>query len=433
MKFFDDHSLVQETFLRLSAIVPKENIYLVTNKENVFNALNQIKEIEPDFDRRQVLIEPESLNTAPAITYAIKHLAQKVGVNFETPIIFLPADHYIADQENFVSIVQNAMAKVGDKIGTIGIIPTRPETAYGYIKKGAKNGDYFEVEEFKEKPEQEDASGYLASSRYLWNSGIYFFKIKTFAEELKKHSPEIHALLRENFEVFLEQFHGLPSISFDYAVSEKSDKVVVFEGSFGWSDIGTFDGLAEIFNNKIKDNPRHIKIDSKNIFIYSTTDRLVATLGVEDLVIVENRDSILVQKRGRGEEVGKIVDYLKNKRLKELEHSLVVHRPWGKYEILIEDAAHQVKKITVYPGAKLSLQSHYHRVEHWVVVRGIAKIVHGDEEILLRENESTFIPALTKHRLENPGKINLEIIEVQTGSYLGEDDIQRFDDIYNRN
>jgi mannose-1-phosphate guanylyltransferase/mannose-6-phosphate isomerase len=432
LSFFNNHSLLQETFSRVNDIMPKENIFLVTNRENVFNVLHQIHEIEPDFDKQQILIEPASLNTAPAITYAIKHLAQKVGVNFETPVIFLPADHYIADRENFLSVVKNAMAKVGNFIGTIGITPTKAETNYGYIKKGEKSGEYYNVEAFKEKPNLETATEYLAHGGYLWNSGIYFFKIRTFADELKKHSPEMHNLLKQNFDIFLEQFINLPSISFDYAISEKSDRVVVFEGDFGWSDIGSFDGLADIFGEQMSKNPRHINIDSKNIFIYSPTDRLIATLGVEDLIIVENRDSILVHKRGRGEEVKKIVDHLSKNRLKELEHNLLVHRPWGKYEILIEDKAHQVKKIVVYPGAKLSLQSHYHRVEHWVVVKGLAKIVLGDEEILLRENESTFIPALTRHRLENPGKINLEIIEVQTGSYLGEDDIQRYEDVYNR-
>ncbi|MEK7097298.1 MAG: cupin domain-containing protein, partial [Patescibacteria group bacterium] len=235
----------------------------------------------------------------------------------------------------------------------------------------------------------------------------------------------------EESELFLEKFKSLPSISIDFAISEKSDKVVVFEGDFGWSDIGSFDGLAEILSGK-DENSRHIGIDSKNIFIHSTNNRLITTIGVEDLIVVENNDSILIQKRGRSEDVKKIVRHLKDNKFREIDHNLIVYRPWGKYEVLIDSPAHKVKKITVYPGAKLSLQAHYHRAEHWVVVRGSAKIINGENELSLRENESSYIPAMTKHRLENPGKVDLEIIEVQTGNYLEEDDIIRYDDEYKR-
>jgi mannose-1-phosphate guanylyltransferase/mannose-6-phosphate isomerase len=228
----------------------------------------------------------------------------------------------------------------------------------------------------------------------------------------------------------MEKFSQLPALSVDVGISEKSDRMVVFEEDFGWSDIGSFDSLAEIA--KENKTAKHISLNSKNIFVHSASNRLIATSGVEDLIIVENNDSILIQKKGKSEDIRKIVEHLDKYNYKEAEHNMVVYRPWGKYEVLTEEAGVKVKKIVVYPGAKLSLQCHYHRAEHWVVVRGTAKVVNGDKEIFLRENESTFIPALRRHRLENPGKANLEIIEVQTGSYTEEDDIIRFDDEYNR-
>ncbi len=430
LNLYSDKSLLQETFLRMKDIIPAENIYLVTNQENFFNVFNQLKEIEKGFSREHILVEPKSLNTAPAITLAMKYLAEKVKADLESPVIVLPSDHYIGNKSAYADLVKTAMAEVGDNIGTIGITPTKPETGYGYIKKGEKQNGFFKVLEFKEKPDLETAKKYLASGEYAWNSGMYLFKICVFIRELRAHSPEIYSIMAKDYETFLKEFEKLPSISIDYAISEKSDKVVVFEGDFGWNDIGSFDSLAEIITRDT--NPRHLSVDSRNIFVHTDSNRLVATLGVENLNIVETADSILVQKQGKAEDVKKIVDYLKENNLRELEHNLIVHRPWGKYEVLIDEPLLKVKKITVYPSAKLSLQAHNHRVEHWIVVKGAAKIVHGEKEIILQENESTFIPKLTKHRLENPGKINLEIIEVQTGNYLEEDDIIRYEDVYNR-
>jgi mannose-1-phosphate guanylyltransferase/mannose-6-phosphate isomerase len=418
--------------------MPAENIFFITNQENFFNVFNQIKDVCPNFNKENILIEPASLNTAPAITYAIKHLAEKVKINLGEPIIFLPSDHYIGDEKKYLNTIKLALKETGDNIGTIGIIPKRPDTGYGYIKKGEKIGNYFKALGFKEKPNQIIAEEYFNSGEYVWNSGMYIFNIRAFVRELRAHAPQIYGLLAENFAVFKEKFHELPSISIDYAISEKSDRVIVFEGDFIWSDIGSFDSLSELtaeIMEKKEQNilaTRHIGIDSKNIFVHSVNNRLVATIGVEDLIVIENNDSILIQKKGQSEGVKKIVEKLKKNQSKELEDNLVVYRPWGKYEVLIDTATHKVKKITVYPGAKLSLQSHYHRVEHWVVIKGVAKIVNNDKDIFLRENESTFIPTLTTHRLENPGKINLEIIEIQTGNYMEEDDIIRYDDVYGR-
>lgn len=432
LKLYSNNSLVQETFLRMKKVMPSKNIFFVTNKENYFNVYNQIRDLEKDFDKERILIEPASRNTAPAITLATKYLVEKIQIEPNTPIAFLPADHYIAKEEEFLKIFQKAITNVNGYIGTIGITPTGPETGFGYIKKGDKIGDFYKATEFKEKPNQATAQKYLDSKNYVWNSGMYLFNPKTFVSELKNHAPEIYQSLALSYENFLEKFSQLPDISIDFAISEKSDKVVVFEGEFGWSDIGSFDSLSEISQSLKQTEQKHIGINSKNVFVHSTNNRLVATLGIDDINVIENNDCILIQKKGQSEDVKKIVDYLKEHKREEIEHNIVSYRPWGSYEILIDTPIYKVKKIVVYPGSKLSLQSHYHRAEHWIVVRGLAKIVNGDKEIHLRENESTFIASLAMHRLENPGKINLELIEVQTGNYMGEDDIIRYEDIYNR-
>ncbi len=432
LKLYSDNSLLQETYLRMRKIMPKENIFLITNKENYFNVFNQIRDINKNISKEQIITEPVSRNTAPAFAYAAKYLSEVARIDRQAPIIFLPSDHYIGNKEAYLELVKNAMPQVNGYIGTIGILPDKPnETGYGYIKKGEQQGGYFKVREFKEKPDSETARSYTASGQYLWNSGMYFFNLETFEAELNRHAPEIATAYQEGFEALTERFSNLPSVPFDIAVSEKSDKVIMFEGSFDWNDIGSFDSMAEIkSSNGIK--PRHISVDSRNVYVHSTNNRLIATLGVEDIIVVENNDTILVQRKGRSEEVKNVVKYLEQEQIKEIEHNMIVHRPWGKYEVLIDEQNHKVKKITVYPDAKLSLQAHYHRAEHWVVIKGTAKIVNGDNTIHLRENESTFIPPFTIHRLENPGKIELELIEVQTGNYLEEDDIIRYDDDYNR-
>ncbi len=416
--------------MRARKITKIENIILVANKENYFNVVNQVKEIEKKFNKEQVLTEPASLNTLPAITYALKYLTERRQINLNDPIVVLPADHYIGDEEAYLNLLKTAIENIGDNIGTIGITPTKPETGYGYIKKGKKQDKYFKADEFIEKPDVETAIIYVHTGQYVWNSGIYIFIPRTLINELERYAPELHSLFSKCPEEFIKKFPELPGMSIDTGISEKSDKIIVIEGDFGWSDIGSFDSLAEVMgkNNKAK----HVSLDSKNIFVHSANKRLIATSGVEDLIIVENNDSILIQKKGKSNDVKKIVEHLEKYNCDEAEHSIIVHRPWGKYEILIEEPGVKTKKITVYPGAKLSLQYHYHRAEHWVVVRGMAKIVNGEKEMFLKENESAFIPAMNKHRLENPGKTNLEIIEVQTGRYTGEDDIVRIDDEYNR-
>lgn len=429
-----DKSLIQETFLRMQKIMPAENIYFVTNAANYFNVFDQIGEIYPALKKEQIITEPTSLNTAPAIALALKYLTEKIGVKNSAPVIILPSDHHIQKIDKFIQLVSEAMKNVADNIGTIGITPTTPETGFGYIRKGEKINSYFKVSQFKEKPNKETAEQYIASGEYVWNSGMYIFNEKTFSEELQKYAPEIYASYEKSYAEFENSFKDIPSISIDFAISEKSDKVIVFEGNFIWSDIGSFDALADIAPADSADEKKenHLLLNSKNIFIHSATDKLIAASDVEDLIIIENDDCILVQKKGKSEDVKKVVDYLKEHNRKEIDHNIMGYRPWGKYKVLVDDENHKVKKLIVYPGATLSLQSHNRRSEHWVVVRGTASIINGDQEIILQENESAYIPATHKHRLANPGKTNLEIIEVQTGDYFEEDDIIRYDDIYNR-
>ncbi len=432
LKLYSDKSLLQETFLRMQKVMPAENIYFITNNDNFFNVFDQIKEVYPEFKKEQIIVEPMSLNTAPAIALALKYLTEKIGAKSDEPVIILPSDHYIGKVDTFVELVKMAMKEVADNIGTIGITPTGPETGFGYIRKGEKTGSYLKALQFKEKPDRETAEKYIATGEYVWNGGIYIFNEKAFSEELQKYAPEIYAPYALGFDVLKEKFETLPSISIDFAISEKSEKVIIFEGEFGWSDIGSFDVLCEIMQQENMDQKNHVRLDSKNVFIHSTTDRLIAASGVEDLIIVENDDCILVQKKGKSEDVKKVVEYLKENNCKEVDHNIMGYRPWGKYRVLVDDENHKVKKITVYPGASLSLQSHEHRAEHWVVVSGKAQVVNGENLLVLNENESTYIAAGKKHRLSNPGDKNLEIIEVQTGEYLGEDDIVRYDDVYGR-
>lgn len=432
LKLYSEFSLLQETFLRMQKVMPAENIFLITNKDNYFNTYNQLRDIYPEFAEQQIITEPTSLNTAPAIALGMKYLAEKIKVKKDEPVMILPADHYIGKPAIFIAVAKNAISKVGDYIGTIGITPLSPETGFGYIKKGKKEVEYSKVDAFIEKPSREVAQQYLKSGQYVWNSGMYLFNFQTFAGELEKYAPKLFKAFEKKYPIFIQEFNKLEAEPIDTAISEKSKKVIVFEGEFGWSDIGSFDALADVLVEKNALQDRHILIDSENVFVHSSTNRLITAIGVKDLVVVENNDCILIHKRGRSEDVKKVVNYLKENKYKEIEHNIQVQRPWGKYEVLIEDKNHKVKKITVYPGATLSLQSHKHRSEHWVVVRGIAKVLNGENVLVLHENESTFITANLKHQLSNMGSENLEIIEVQTGDYLEEDDIERYSDIYQR-
>lgn len=433
LKLYSDKSLLQETFLRMGKIIEQNKIFLVTNQDNYFNVFNQLKEIYPEISKDQIIVEPASLNTAPAIALAVRYLVEKAGTDQDEPLISLPSDHYIGRPDDYAEVVKKALSQVNGHIGTIGITPTAPDTGFGYIKKGDKAGDFYKVEMFKEKPDRKTAEEYLASGEYAWNGGMYLFTPRTFAAELEKYSPELFAHFAKSYDELEKSFGELKSEAIDTAISEKSDNVIVFEGDFDWSDVGSFDVLSEIAAKNDRVSTKHEFVDSQNVYAHSESGKMIATLGVDDIIVVESNDVVFVQKRGRSEDVKKVVEKLKERDAKEVNHNIVVYRPWGKYEVLIDNAAnHKVKKITVFPGAALSLQSHEHRAEHWVVVKGTAKVVNGENLLTLHENQSTYIPAKCKHQLSNPAAEPLEIIEVQSGDYLEEDDIIRYEDQYGR-
>ena len=432
LKLYSDKSLIQETFDRMSGAIPKENIYIVTDKDNFFNVLNQVKEIYPEFRKEQIIVEPMSRDTTPAIMLAVKYLQDEIKIDKSAPIIEVHSDHYIGKKDVYLNLVKNALSALGNNIGLIGITPTKPDIGLGYIEKGEMGSEYYKVSAFKEKPDVETATKFLETGKYVWNAGMYMFNAQTFGEELKACDPQMHGLFCKPYESFVENFESLPKIAIDYVIAERSKRVVVFEGDFDWSDIGSFDVLSEIAVKNDTVNSKHLAFDSKNVYTNSISDRLIVTVGLDDVNVVENNDVILVQKKGKSSEIKKVVEYLKENNYPEVDHNVEVCRPWGKYEVLIDEKNHKVKKITVLPGSKLSLQSHERRAEHWVVVKGTARVINGENILVLHENESTYIPAKAKHRLENPGTENLEIVEVQTGSYLEEDDIVRYDDVFGR-
>jgi len=416
----------------MSGAIPKENIFIVTDQDNFFNVFDQIKELYPDFKKEQIVVEPMPRDTTPAIMLAVKYLQDKIGIDKNAPIIEVHSDHYIGKKEVYLNLVKKSLEALGDNIGLIGITPTKPDTGLGYIEKGEKVNEYYKVSAFKEKPNLETAEEFLATRKYVWNAGMYMFNAKTFGEELSVCDPEMYALYSKPYDEFIANFGQLPKIAIDYVIAERSKRVIMFEGDFDWSDIGSFDVLAEIATKNDSANSKHLAFESTNIYTNSINDRLIVTVGVDDINIIENNDVILVQKKGKSSEIKKVVEYLKENNYKEVEHNVLGYRPWGKYEVLVDAANHKVKKITVYPGAALSLQSHKRRAEHWVVVKGTAKVVNGENLLTLHDNESTYIPATFKHQLSNPTQENLEIIEVQTGEYFEEDDIVRYKDAYGR-
>lgn len=432
LKFYSDKSLIQETFERMSGTIPKENIYIVTDKANFYNVFDQIEEIYPDFKKEQVIIEPMPRDTTPAIMLAVKYLQDVIKVDVNEPIIEVHSDHYIGKKKVYLDLVKKSLKELGDNIGLIGITPTKPDTGLGHIEKGEKEGDHYKVASFKEKPDLETAKKFLETGKYVWNAGMYMFNAKTFGEELQICDSEMHSFFEKPYEEFVDNFEKIPKIAIDYVIAERSKRVIMFEGDFDWSDIGSFDVLAEIASRNDEVNTKHLAFDSKNVYTNSISNRLIVTVGVDDINVVENNDVILVQKKGKSNEIKQVVDYLKEHDYKEVEHNMVGYRPWGKYEVLVDEKNHKVKKIIVTPGSTLSLQSHEKRAEHWVVVKGTAKVINGENQLVLHENESTYIPARAKHRLSNPGETNLEIVEVQTGDYLEEDDIVRYDDAYGR-
>jgi len=434
-----DKTMVQETVLRLKGIEGLQAPIAVCNEDHRFMMAEQLCRI--DVHPECIILEPIGKNTAPAVTMAA--LAAK---DPEDILLVLPADHVI---EN-VAAFQDAVIKAGELaqqgfLVTFGVVPTAAETGYGYIKRSHENiADAFKVAEFVEKPNAAVAQAYVDSGEYYWNSGMFAFKAGRYLEELEKFAPDMLAACRSAYSAakvdvdFVrldkELFAQCPSDSIDYAVMEKTDKAVVIPLDAHWNDVGSWSALWDVRAKDSRGNALSgdvLALDTENSFIHSE-NKLVAVIGVKDLVIVETDDAVMVAPKDRVQEVKEIVNALKKQQRSEANLHRKVYRPWGHYDSVDNGERHKTKRIVVKPGAKLSVQKHHHRAEHWVVVKGTALVTKGDATMLLSENESTYIPLGVVHRLENPGVIPLEMVEVQSGSYLGEDDIVRFEDKYGR-
>lgn len=433
LKLDGEQSLLAQTVKRFLPLVKASDIVVVTNQ-------NYFHHVKADLaacgaDSAHVLLEPEGRNTAPAMALAARYCLDELGCDNDEVMFVTPSDHIIRSVKNFVSSVQKAEAEAKrGKIVTFGVKPDKPETGYGYIQAGEPSGNGYAVTSFREKPDQATAEKYLAAGNYYWNSGMFGFTIGCVMNEFKVHNPEIYNLVLNPLPEVLKKFGEMPDISFDYAVAEKSGKVITIPLTAYWNDIGSWDAIYEVLEKDANDNAVQgdcLPLDCSNTLMLGHS-RLIAGIGLEDLLVVETDDVILVAKKGESQKVKELVGELKRRGRPEADVHTTVYRPWGSYTVLGEGPSYKMKKITVSPGGQLSLQLHYHRSEHWVVIAGTARVTIGDQVQMVHKNESVFIPQSTKHRLENPGKIPLEIIEVQNGDYLEEDDIVRFEDVYGR-
>jgi mannose-1-phosphate guanylyltransferase/mannose-6-phosphate isomerase len=453
MQLPDGQSLMQKTYLRAAALNGVEEILTVTNRELFFRTRDEYAQVRPagsSFAQRFIL-EPMGRNTAPAIAAAALQLQAVYGE--DAVMLVLSADHLIADSAAFAAAVEDATAlALKGHLVTFGITPTHAETGFGYIERARdvlpESRAGYAALRFVEKPDAATAQAYVESGNFVWNSGMFAFTAGKFLSEIAAHAPDVlrevqvalaNATVTEQpggmvHELPQAEFAQAPNISVDYAVMENSDDVVTVACSIGWNDIGSWLALSELSapdengNRALGDVYYH---DSKGCYIHAE-DRIVATVGVDDLIVVDTADALLITHKDRTQDVKKIVGQLKAKNHEAYKLHRTVHRPWGTYTVLEEGESFKMKRIVVKPGGILSMQMHHHRSEHWIIVSGTARVTNGEDVKLVHTNESTFIPAGNKHRLENPGKIDLVMIEVQSGSYLGEDDIVRFEDKYGR-
>ncbi len=507
MKIGDQWSFLQKTARRCLGFAAPDELIFVTNREYRFHVEGQLRELQTGLDRH-VLLEPAGRNTAPAIALAVKYAEEVLGCGDEEVLFIGPSDHLIAPEHRFAACARQAaeVARQGWLV-TFGVVPNRPETGFGYLKRGdplpppagevgkgsAKPAEtatgkgkreardsappsarsagaslsasgattttfgsattgpstgsstapvtwptgVCRVERFVEKPNLERAQQYLATGCYLFNSGMFAFTIGSIKAEFVRHQPALAEAMARPYAELLAGFEALPSISIDYAVMEKAARVAVLPlTDITWSDVGSWDAVYETLPKDGQGNVtlgEVLPVDTHDSLIMGH-DRLVATIGLRDVMVVETGDALLVAARDQSQKVKDVVQALKAQPRREtltVTHP-TVYRPWGSYTVLEEGPRYKLKRIVLHPGAKLSLQMHYHRSEHWIVVKGAGRVVVGDREQYFHENESVYVPKTTKHRLENPGKVPLEIIEVQVGEYVGEDDIERFEDIYRR-
>lgn len=436
-----NHSMLQATIQRLDGLDVAMPL-LLCNEDHRFLAAEQLRMLGKESST--IILEPMGRNTAPAVALAALALLEQAGDGL---MLVLAADHLISDTPAFHRQIEAArkLATEG-RLVTFGVVPTRAEVGYGYIEQGDPIADSegFKVNRFVEKPDSQTAEQYIVGGNYLWNSGMFMFRAQTYLDELERLRPDILSACRASFasskadmhfvRVGRDAFEACPAESIDYAVMEHTDSAAVVPLDAGWSDIGSWSALWDVGLKDDEGNVIHadvMAVDSHNNYIYAGS-RMVATVGVQDLVIVETADAVLVAHKDCVQDVKRVVELMQQDGRQEHETHREVYRPWGVYDTVEVGDRYQVKRITVKPGAKLSVQMHHHRAEHWVVVSGTAKVTSGDKTYLVTENQSTYIPIGQVHSLENPGVIPLHLIEVQSGSYLGEDDIVRFEDKYGR-
>lgn len=435
-----DSTMLQQTVNRLSGLPCTEPL-VICNEEHRFLVAEQLRSIHQLSNN--IILEPVGRNTAPAVALSAFSAIQH---GHDPLLLILSADHVIKDEQAFRKAVEHAIPLAEkNQLVTFGIVPNSPETGYGYIRRGAViTENSYQVAQFVEKPDLETANAYLASGEFYWNSGMFLFKASQYLSELKKFRVDIYqaceqALAKNSSDLdFIridkDIFINCPDESVDYAVMEKTDVAAVVTMDAGWNDVGAWSSLWDVSEKDSQENVLKgdvISIDSQKNYVYSE-NALVATVGVEDLIVVQTADAVLVARKDQVQNVKKVVDTIKKHNRQEHYTHRDVYRPWGLLSSIDDGQRYAVKRATVRPGEKLSLQLHHNRAEHWIVVQGTAKVTRGDETFYLTENQSTYLPTGIKHSLENPGKIDLELIEVRSGSYLGEDDIIRFDDRYGR-
>lgn len=445
LRLYGEQSMLQETVTRLKGLYTQEPL-VICNEEHRFLAAEQLRQINQLSNN--IILEPVGRNTAPAITLAA---LRAIDDGCDPLLLVLAADHVIENPAAFHQAVQSAIpfAEQG-KLVTFGIVPTGPETGYGYIQRGIEfnnnSGPVFRVQSFVEKPDLPTALKYLESGDYYWNSGMFLFRAERFLEEMTKFRPDIlNACLKaietsqpdeqQNFiRVDKESFIACPNESVDYAVMEKTTDAIVVPLDVGWNDVGSWAALWEVNDKNMEGNAITGDVfthNTSNCYI-NTDEKLVAAVGVDNLVIINTKDAVLVIDKSQGQDVKEVVEFLKENKRREYRVHRESYRPWGRNDIVVRALRYHVNRITVKPGGRFSLQMHHHRAEHWVILSGTAKIVLNGETYLLTENQSTFIPIGAQHMLENPGKIPLEILEIQSGSYIEDDDIIRTKDHYGR-
>lgn len=438
----DGSTLITRTYERLASLDGAKQMITVTNRDLLFLTADAYAEAQAPALANEYLLEPAPRDTTAAIALAAIHINATVGP--DAILVVMPSDHLVHDQAAFADAVERAVERAkSDRIVTFGVTPERPETAYGYIET-----DGSEVLSFKEKPDEATAAQFFESGRYLWNAGMFCFRADTMLTAMDRHCPDVlegtraaYAAAKQSdlmgnkvLEFPMDPFSAINAISIDHAVMEKTDRIACETLDCGWTDVGSWTSYAELLpqdENGNRITGTVVQENSSDSFVHAE-DRLVGLVGVSDLLVIDTPDALLVARRGHDQAVKGLAKQLSAQGHEAAKLHRTAHRPWGTYTVLEEGSRFKIKRIVVKPGAKLSLQSHHHRSEHWVVVSGTARVVNGDDEILLTTNQSTYIPCGHRHRLENPGILPLILIEVQTGDYLGEDDIVRYDDTYGR-